>query len=333
MKKILLFGAFIALAIVSFGGTIVLAHAQTAQTDTAAGQATLQQQLELMKDKLELLQLQQMQGGQTGTPTQAVTPTAVAMPVVTSALAVNISPADASALNSALSALASTLVSLQSAVQNDPQFMTNNGPVIARSLAGIEGSLAMVLTSMQNGSAQVAPGPAVTTSNSAPLVMANPTPAAVAPAAPSDGSAQGSNMSANTNPALPSVDSLTQPANTVPANTQNTETAAVAASALAGKNRLPAIIVGIILLAMIAILVWGRGSEELEPVVVRSSGSGSGSGSGKPTPTATPVMPVPPSISFVSNQQSSSSSVTMSSSTPTPSPLASAMNQNQQRKI
>src|SRR5690348_14810745 len=148
MKKIL-FGALLALALASFGGTTLLAHAQTAPAGT---QATLQQQLELMKAKLQLLQLQQTggAGAQTVAPAEVATPAQdQTMVQAQTQDSVNISPENAAALNSALSALATTLVNLQSAIQSNPRFMDQNGPVVARSLAGIENSLAAVLVSMQ----------------------------------------------------------------------------------------------------------------------------------------------------------------------------------------
>lgn len=274
-----------------------MAHAQSA---SAADTSTLQAQLQLMKDKLQLLQLQQ---AQTAMPA-AMQVEVVAQPVVAQPVA-TISVSDASALNSALTALATTLVNLQSAIQSDPQFMTQNGPIVARSLAGIENSLAAVLVSMQSPAASapvIAVAPQTTknsgtgSGSSAPLVMANGQ--TLTPAAPAQ-SAQDS--------LLPSVDSLTQPA------TQDNSAAAVAASALSGKNRLPAIIVGIILLAMIAILVWGRGGEQLEtaPVASRSSA---------PKVAPAPATPVPPSISFISNQAPVSTAST---------PLSSSMAQGQ----
>src|SRR5581483_8302465 len=112
-----------------FGSMTLFAHAQTVGSD----QATLQQQLELMKAKLQLLQLQEVQAG--GAPTTdnapAAVPAATPAPVqaqVEVQPAATISAPDAAALNAALSSLATTLVSLQSAMQQNPQFLTENGP-------------------------------------------------------------------------------------------------------------------------------------------------------------------------------------------------------------
>jgi hypothetical protein len=310
MKKIL-FGALLALAIASFGGTTILAHAQS----VAGGQqATLQQQLELMKAKLQLLQLQQGGTG-TQTVTPAVTPATVATPTQPT---LTISASDASALNAALSALATTLVNLQSAIQSNPQFMAQNGPVVAQSLAGIEGSLAAVLTSIQTSAASA--GTTAIAENNQPAQPAMGSPAVnSAPAAgqsaagqPAAGQSAALSQTSNQGSLLPSVNSLTQPVN---------NTAAVASSALGGQNRLPAVIVGIILLAMIAILVWGRGGEELETAPARIDNKKSA-----------PVAPVSPSISFVSNQNASTApSMSPSVSAASPSPLASAMGQNQKK--
>lgn len=320
MKKLFVL-TFLAIAIASFGPIMASAHAQTVTSD----QATLQQQLELMKAKLQLLQLQQMQAGQNQASVPAVqdnTPAATgatvqlqAQPVAQTQANLNISSDDAAALNAALSALATTLVSLQSAIQGNPQFLAQNGPVIAQSLSGIEGSLTAVLTSMRNGPAGNAAFETYTQTlaqrqtageNAAPLVAVNPQKTA---------KPQGGSQTPNQGSLLPSVDSITQPA-----NAENNQTAAVTASALGGKNRLPAIIVGIILLAMVAILVWGRGGEELATAKT---------GGGRNTPKSTPVVPVPPSISFVSNHATAPNTATPASS----SPLANAMNQQRKTAI
>src|SRR5258708_4730099 len=309
MKKFLT-STLLTIAILSFGGISVLAHAQTVSADD---QATLQQQLQLMKDKLQLLQLQQTQEAAqavapadsmtvvTGEPTVTVTVTA---PTEAQASA-NISSGDAAALNAALATLASTLVNLQTAIQNDPQFLAQNGPVIAQSLSGIESSLSAVLVSMQSG-----PSMAYETYTQTLAQRTPSAPVAVksrnAPAAATDNS-----LTLNQGSLLPSVNSAAQNQNV------NSGGADVTASALSGKSRLPAIIVGIILLAMIAILVWGRSGEELATATAKSGP--------KKSPAPAPLAPIHPSVSFVSNQPSGSS-------TPSASPLASAMGNQSQRK-
>ncbi|MDE2018996.1 MAG: hypothetical protein KGJ13_01465 [Patescibacteria group bacterium] len=299
MKKLLV-SIFLSLALMSFG-SIALAHAQTAPAD----QATLQQQLQLMKAKLQLLELQQGQdlGAAAESPvTAAITP--AAQPAAT-----DISAADAAALNAALSSLATTLVSLQNAMQSNPQFLAENGPVIAKSLSGIENSLAAVLISMQNGtgSALAQNETPAASAGQAPLVAVNnPSPSA-APAA------RNGSEGLNSGSLLPSVQDLTQPAQNQPA-----AQGAAVASSIFGGNRLPAIIIGVILLAMIAILIWGRGGNE-EPAAVSAKSSK------KPAPA--PVAPVQPTISFVSNHAPAPNA-----STATASPLANALNHQQQRK-
>jgi hypothetical protein len=301
MKKLLLL-TFLTLAIASFGGTMTLAHAQT----VTGSQVTLQQQLELMKAKLQLLQLEQIQAEQASvTPVQTETQTAA---TIQTQATMDISAADAAALNAALSSLATTLVSLQSAIQSNPQFIAQNGPVVARSLAGIGTSLASVLTSMQGGSlasAGTQPQSEPSAMNSAPLAAANQNNPSQAPE---------QSPALNQGSLLPSVDSITQSA-----NTESNQAAATTASALGGKNRLPAVIVGIILLAMIAILVWGRGSEELAVNTV----------SVEPKKTAPAIPPpVAPSISFMSNQAPAPTHAPYrdtGTASPSQSPLASSM--------
>jgi len=342
MKKIL-FLTFLALAMASFG-SVFPAHAQTVTISApasapAATDATLQQQLELMKAKLQLLELQQMQDNQTPTAPVAMPATnnsaaatgatlqlqaAAAVPAQTAA---GISPDDAAALNTALSALTATLQSLQTAIASNPQFLTENGPVVARSLSNIEGSLAAVLVSMQGGTTPAFEAYTQT------LAARQAVPNAPAPKAVAVGhGAAASPAAADQGSLLPSVDSITQTAN-VPANSQN---AAVAESALSGKNRLPAVIVGVILLAMIAILVWGRGTGELELETVKSAPAPKNPAPAKPAPVM-PVIPESPSISFISNQPTAPNPMP---NRPAPAPIPPAQNQsplasamgNQQRK-
>ena len=285
----------------SFGFT-ALAQAQTV---SAGDQATLQQQLQLMKAKLQLLELQQGQAAATAEPSVTEAPTPAAQQTA------NISATDAAALNAALSSLATTLVSLENAMQSNPQFLAENGPVIAKSLSGIESSLAAVLVSMQNGAGSALAQNEAPGANSATGIAANPSDVA----APStEGGAQDLNQGS----LLPSVQDLSQ--NGQGANAaENTQGAAVASSIFGG-NRLPAIIIGIILLAMVAILIWGRGgSDELA-----AASAGKGGSKKKAAPVSAPVQPT---VSFVSNH-----SPAPNATPATASPLANTLNQSQQQR-
>ena len=266
-KSLLLVAFFAAVAMASTGGTTLLAHAQSASN------ATLQQQLD--DAKAQLVQLQ-MQAGQVPTGdmvvgsaqpvTVTVTPVAPTMTVTPS---VSLSAADVAQMNTALTALANLLVTLQAKSAQDPNFISSNGPVVVSALQTISKTVAVI-------------GSEMTGSN---VAMTTPSNSASAGTAPATGVAQatpgqtgaGTSVTATVQPtpATAPVAQVTPTTPTVvnPAPAAAAPQTAQTASAFSfSQLNWPLIIVIILIVAAIAIwLWWDDGDEKNQPVVKISS--------------------------------------------------------------
>ena len=248
MKKTLTLAAiFIAMA--SYGGSMLLAHAQSL---TPAQMAADQQELDVLKAKLVYLQTQEGMipaGDAGGVPTVAPAPT----PMMLSA-------SDVVAIKSALTSLTGALVTLQSDIANNPQILTTNGQGVTNVLKGINATLASIGSEMRNGN--IAMTPSTGSGQAAPVVaQSNPSAVATAPTTNQTMPAATAPTTAVTTPA-PTV-AITPSVNTAP------QTAQAGSSFSASNLNWPLIIVIILIVAAIAIWLWWDDSDDTKakPVV------------------------------------------------------------------
>ena len=251
MKK-LLTSVFLFVAIVSFGGNLFSAHAETL---TPAQIGVLQQSLDALKAKLfELRQQAASQAAsQASTPAASgVTLTLQSAPASPVSAMTGPSMDETVAIKSALSSLATALSGLQSTVANNPQLVTTNAHGISMALSGIGNSLAMMGTMLGAGhmsSGVVAITLATQSVLSAPVVAVAPSPSAQVAAQPLL-SANGNGSPESFSPAADNVQT------------------AQAVSAWSWKNlNWPLVAVGFLILAAIALWLFWPDEEESKVVV------------------------------------------------------------------
>ena len=273
MKKTLIFAAFFAaMAMVGYGGNALVTHAQTANTQDSA---TLQQQLDAAKAQLIQLQMQagQVPAGDNSLPQG----TATAMPATgasaTASTGATLSPADISQMNTALTALANLLVTLQNRISQDPQFIASNAPVVISALQNIGQTVNVIGNEIETSHLAMA-APQATP----PMMSGAGSPATNVAQGNSAAAGAGSSNSASDETtqsgASAQVDQGTQSTaaagtdsgNTSPAN--NAPQTAQASSAFSlSKLNWPLIIVIILIVAAIAMWLWWDDGEDKKPVV------------------------------------------------------------------
>ncbi|HEX4104289.1 MAG TPA: hypothetical protein VHZ04_02305 [Candidatus Paceibacterota bacterium] len=270
MKKLLTYFSLI-VAIASFGGLIATANAQAISPQEAT---QLQATLNSVSAELAALQAQantQANGG-------ATAPAAVTTPTVMTTL----SPADAAAVNTALSSLVSALSGLETAIAQNPQVATTNAQGISVALQGIGKTLLAITTTINGGT--VASGPALAqNSTGAAGASGNGSIAAANPPSPSTAGA-GSGIAPSTASNGNSAPAVNAAPTATPAAAPQT---AQVASAFSLKNiRWPYVVAGILVILAVALwLFWpGEGEDNDKKNVVKKSGGNPAPA--KPAPAA-----------------------------------------------
>lgn len=242
MKKIFV-SVFLFVAIVSFGGIVASAHAQTASPALTPEQAAmLQQSLNALKTKLLLLQAQAaaQSGSQVSTP--AVSGSSLTLG------ASMLSAQDIASLQNALTLLASALTSLQSELAANPQLAAGREGLVLSALKGIGTTLTAIGTTIGNtsaGSVAYSGTPKVSVTPSAGT--SGPTAQAAPSAGPSTQGAQGS---------------LIAPTTPAPTANATPETAQVQSIWSLKNLNWPLTIVIILVLAVIALWLFWPGDED-----------------------------------------------------------------------
>jgi hypothetical protein len=281
MKKLFTF-LFLFVAVASFGGMMHPAHAASAYTP--AETAALQMQLDSLKAKLLELQAQQA-ATQASTPVASVTYQASSL-----------SAEDLGSIANALSALATALIGLQAQFAANPQFAAEHAPVVLSALQGMGKTLTMIGTSIGAKSVASAGTPA----NSQPIAQGAPT----APAASVPVVAQAPVAS----PPLLATDGNNAAA--VP------ETAQVVSSWSFKNLNWPLVIVGILILAAIALWLFWPGEDDSKKAMNMKKNV--------PSVPARPAPTAPSNIVMTSAKLSAS---------PTPTPLVSSMAGSMERPM
>ena len=316
-KKFTIAAIFAAVAMASYGGSALLANAQVATgAMTPSQNASLQQQLDNAKAELIQLEMQagQVPAGDNSLPGATTAPVTVTVTPAAPTTALN--SADIAEMDTALTALANMLGTLETRISSNPQFITSNGAAVVSVLQGISNSVASIGTEItgatvaMNNPAIAPTTPTVTSQPSTGSAMAQGSGAANG-AAGSAGTSQPSattqpSQVAQTNPSQTTPPTPAATTNPTPATT-NTETAS---SFSLGKLNWPLIVVIILVVAAIAIWLWWDDSDEKKPVVKSTS----------PAPQK-PIQHQPQTTMNVSaTSGSGSASVSASVNRPQPSP-------------
>ena len=224
--------AFVAIA--SFGGIALLPFsAQAALTPAQA--ASVQATLNTVEAELAQLEAQ-----------ENVSPTVVSgatLTLVPATAVTGVSTGNLAAAESALSSLVTALSGLETTIANTPQLTPTEAQGVSAALQGVSNTLATISTIVSGGS--------VASASPAPAGSATPTtPVASVPTAPLA-------MSAPSTPTTPAITPAAPTDNVLPAPT------AQAASSWSFKDlNWPFIVVGILVVAAIALWLWWPSDEE-----------------------------------------------------------------------
>lgn len=249
MKKTIFFVALFA-AIVSFGGKMILTHADDL---TPTDKAALQQSLDVMKAKLVNLEMQagSIPQGDSGTGTsmtQVLVQPDMQASVQPGQMA--LSAQDTAAIQSALEALKVALVGLQSEVASNPDMATAKGPIVIATLQGIGNTLATIGTVIQGGDMTPTTG-TITPQGIAAAPQISPSPSQSFPAMPSVNNPVAQSQTGNG--MIPSTPGTVGVVNT-------TEPAQTASIWVTMKNNWP--LIAITVLVIIAIFLWFSRDDE-----------------------------------------------------------------------
>ncbi len=320
MKKILILASLF-IAIASYGGSAILANAQSlTPTQTAA----LQQQLDNAKAQLVKLQMDagRVPAGDSSFPGNTAAPTVTVTPSQPSATSMTLSAADIASINTALNGLTTALLTIQSEVSANPQLVASNSAGVISALRGIGTTLGTITNEIQSrniamatpstgstgsamtgtGVAQANPGTAGSSNSAGPSVAIKPSTQQPTPAPATAPAAQ------NTAP----IAATTQPAAQQPQTAQAT-------SAFSWSNlNWPLIVVIILIIAAIAIWLWWDDSEEKPAVrtIVTSNNL---------------QRPLSPAQPLQMNTHSSGPTAAHNSPASAPTPLSSAMGPQQKK--
>ncbi len=286
MKKLLVFAVF-ALAILSFGTNIGLAHAQTAQPTVSS--ATLLQELQVMKATLVNLESKagMVPQGDSGLPSGTAGTTGSAVTPTTGTVASGLSASDRAALSSSLGALVSVLSSFNATLAANPQAVSAHQAAIAAVLNGMTKTM-VAMNSALNGSAAA---PSTGIAMSQPSVRVTPTtPTTQAPAAAAPTPTPAPVAVSNQPAPQPSTGSLAPTA--APAGTNNQQQTAQASNAWGFVvNHWPTITIVVLVALILLILFWPSSGDNREE-------------HGSPRPVAKPQVPNRPVASNVTQSSS-----------------------------